>query len=112
MKAGSGAAIAALAGQSVSAGSETAASGVSDVLDTLVSQKGGALKWRTSVIDLMKALDLDDRLQARRKLADKWGYVATSGSAAAMNIWLHKEILAHLRRTNGALPVNLTARHS
>ncbi|MEL4073380.1 DUF3597 domain-containing protein [Ochrobactrum sp. GPK 3] len=77
------------------------------LLDNLAAQNDLKLNWRTSAIDLMKLLDLDASLPARRKLAQKWGYAVQGSNAAAMNIWLHKELIKLLQNSGGKLPVNL-----
>ena len=53
--------------------------------------QGGAGNWGRSLVDLMKALDLDSSISARAKLAKEMGY---TGSAGSMNTWLHEKLLA------------------
>src|ERR1700760_2254303 len=42
---------------------------VEQVLTQMASQKGGGGNWQTSIVDLLKLLDLDSSLGARKELA-------------------------------------------
>ena len=66
--------------------------------------KGEKLQWRTSIVDLMKALDIDSSLAARKELAKELGYAGDSSDSASMNIWLHKQVMAKLVANGGKLP--------
>jgi hypothetical protein len=55
-----------------------------------VASKNENLEWRTSIVDLMKALDIDSSLGARKELATELNYTGNTNDSAAMNIWLHK----------------------
>ncbi len=77
---------------------------VNYILDRLAAKKAPQLRWRTSIIALMKVLDLDSSLQARRELAGKWGYIAFHRSPAAMNTWLRHQILTRLAQSDGTKP--------
>ena len=68
------------------------------------AKKGERLEWRTSIVDLMKALDIDSSLDARRELAKELGYTGDTHDSAAMNIWLHKQVMAKLAANGGKLP--------
>ncbi|MDO9058689.1 MAG: DUF3597 domain-containing protein, partial [Bradyrhizobium sp.] len=58
-----------------SGGSSTAATvDVAPILDAAVKAKGEKLAWRTSIVDLMKALDIDSSFTARKELAKELGY--------------------------------------
>jgi hypothetical protein len=61
---------------------------VAPILDKAVAAKGEKLEWRTSIVDLMKALDIDSSLGARKELAKEFGYTGDSNDSATMNIWL------------------------
>lgn len=80
---------------------------VAAILDAVVKKKGGKLKWRTSIVDLMKALELDSRLSSRRELAKELGYDGDMKSSAKMNIWLHKQVMQKLRENGGIVPSEL-----
>ena len=62
---------------------------VAPILDKAVAAKGEKLEWRTSIVDLMKALDIDSSFSARKELAKELGYTGDSNDSATMNIWLH-----------------------
>ncbi|MHA6729034.1 DUF3597 domain-containing protein [Devosia sp. A369] len=82
---------------------------VAAVLDAAVAKSGQKLNWKTSIVDLMKALDLDSSLTARKTLADELGYTGDKSDSATMNIWLHKQVLAKLAANGGTVPVTLLA---
>jgi hypothetical protein len=66
--------------------------------------KGEKLAWRTSIVDLMKALDIDSSFSARKELAKELGYTGDSNDSASMNIWLHKQVMTKLAANGGKLP--------
>ena len=80
---------------------------VAPILDKAVAAKGEKLEWRTSIVDLMKALDIDSSLAARKELAKELGYTGDSNDSASMNIWLHKQVLTKLAANGGKLPADL-----
>lgn len=66
------------------------------------------LNWRTSIVDLMKLLDIDSSLNARKELATELGCPANlMGDSAQMNMWLHKTVLAKLAANGGNVPKEL-----
>ena len=77
---------------------------VAAVVDKAAAAKGEKLQWRTSIVDLMKALDVDSSLTARKELAKGLGYSGDSNDSATMNIWLHKQVMAKLAANGGKLP--------
>jgi hypothetical protein len=77
---------------------------VAPILDKAVAAKGEKLEWRTSIVDLMKALDIDSSFTARKELAKELGYTGDSNDSASMNIWLHKQVMAKLAANGGKLP--------
>ena len=77
---------------------------VAPILDKAVAAKGEKLEWRTSIVDLMKALDIDSSLSARKELAKELGYTGDSNDSATMNIWLHKQVMVKLVANGGKLP--------
>ena len=52
--------------------------------------------WKQSIVDLMKLLNLDSSLTARKQLAQELGYTGKLDGSAEMNVWLHKEVMAKL----------------
>jgi hypothetical protein len=66
------------------------------------------LNWRTSIVDLLKLLDIDSGLSDRKELATELGCPADKMSdSASMNIWLHKEVLKRIAANGGNVPANL-----
>src|SRR6266700_1647021 len=103
--AGGAAAGGAAAGGSTGGAAATAAAGdVAPILDKAVAAKGEKLEWRTSIVDLMKALDIDSSFSARKELAKELGYSGDSNDSASMNIWLHKQVMTKLAAYGGKLP--------
>jgi len=80
---------------------------VAPILDKAVAAKREKLEWRTSIVDLMKALDIDSSLAARKELAKELGYTGDSNDSAKMNIWLHKQVMAKLAANGGKLPADI-----
>src|SRR4051794_26162954 len=77
---------------------------VAPILDKAVAAKREKLEWRTSIVDLMKALDIDSSFAARKDLAKELGYTGDSNDSASMNIWLHKQVMVKLAANGGKLP--------
>jgi hypothetical protein len=92
------------AGGSASAAPAAASVDVAPILDKAVAAKGEKLEWRTSIVDLMKALDIDSSFSARKELAKELGYTGDSNDSASMNIWLHKQVMTKLAANGGKLP--------
>lgn len=66
------------------------------------------LNWRTSIVDLLKLLDIDSSLAARKELATELGCPDDlMGDSASMNIWLHKTVLARIAANGGNVPQEL-----
>ena len=66
------------------------------------------LNWRTSIVDLLKLLDIDSSLTARKELAQELGCPADlMGDSAKMNMWLHKAVLAKVAANGGNVPAEL-----
>jgi hypothetical protein len=80
---------------------------VAPILDKAVAAKGEKLEWRTSIVDLMKALDIDSSFSARKELAKELGYTGDSNDSASMNIWLHKQVMVKLAANGGKLPPDI-----
>ena len=78
----------------------------------LLEQRAAAnpqkLNWRTSIVDLLKLLDIDSSLTARKALATELGCPADlMGDSAKMNMWLHKTVLARVAANGGKVPQEL-----
>src|ERR1700756_690166 len=77
---------------------------VAPILDKAVAAKHEKLEWRTSIVDLMKALDIDSSLGGPQELAQELGYTGDTNDSASMNVWLHKQVMAKLAANGGKLP--------
>jgi hypothetical protein len=77
---------------------------VAAIVDKAAAATGEMLAWRTSIVDLMKALNIDSSLTARKELAKELGYTGDTNDSASMNIWLHKQVMAKLAANGGKLP--------
>jgi hypothetical protein len=77
---------------------------VAAILDKAVAAHHEKLEWRTSIVDMMKALDIDSSLAARKELAKELGYTGDTNDSASMNVWLHKRMMAQLAAHGGKLP--------
>jgi hypothetical protein len=77
-------------------------------LDRLAQQNPQQLNWRTSIVDLMKLLDMDSSLAERRQLASELGYPQDDmDDSAKMNVWLHKQVLRQIAQNGGNVPKEL-----
>ena len=100
-----GAAAPAGGGAAAAPGSAPAATvDVAPILDKAVAAKGEKLDWKHSIVDLMKALDIDSSFTARKDLAKELGYTGDTNDSASMNIWLHKQVMSKLAANGGKLP--------
>ncbi len=70
-------------------------------LDQRASIHSEKLDWRNSIVDLMKLTGQDSSLQAREQLAQELGYQGKLDGSAAMNIWLHTEVMRRLATSGG-----------
>lgn len=96
------------------AGGDPAATGaipkdvdVAAILNDLAAKNPQKLDWKHSIVDLMKLLHIDSSLHARQELADELHYTGDKNDSAAMNIWLHKQVLQKLAENGGKVPQEL-----
>ena len=80
---------------------------VEAVLIELAAAKGGGGNWRTSIVDLLKMLDLDSSLDARKALAEELGVNAGPHGSAEQNIALQKAVWKALADNGGTVPASL-----
>ncbi|MBW9074060.1 DUF3597 domain-containing protein [Agrobacterium deltaense] len=80
---------------------------VASILDAAVKQNGQKLDWKHSIVDLLKALNLDSSLSARKELAGELGYTGDTSDSATMNIWLQKAVIKKLSENGGKVPADL-----
>lgn len=76
----------------------------------LAEQSREKLDWRRSIVDLMKLLNLDSSLAARKQLAQELHYAGNMNDSASMNVWLHKQVMQKLAENGGKVPADLMAR--
>jgi uncharacterized membrane protein YqiK len=104
---GTTAAIAEAAGKAALA-AQAAKVDVEAIMEAAVKAKGIKLNWRVSIVDLMRALDLDSSLAARKELAKELKYNGTDPDGSAeKNMWLHKELMKTLAENGGKIPKEL-----
>lgn len=89
------------------AAAPVAAVDVAAVLTDLASKNPEKLNWRTSIVDLMKLLQLDSSLAARKELAQELHYSGDTNDSASMNIWLHRQVMTKLAENGGKVPQEL-----
>ena len=76
---------------------------VDSILDFMNDQRDQKLNWRTSIVDLMKLTGMDSTLAERKELAGELGYTGDTSDSAAMNIWLHKEVIQRIKDNGGQI---------
>ena len=80
---------------------------VEEVLTDLAAEKGGGGNWRASIVDLLKVLDMDSSLEARKELAQELGVNAGPHGSAEQNIALSKAVWRKLAENGGLVPDSL-----
>jgi len=80
---------------------------IESVLNQMAAQKHEKLNWQSSIVDLMKVVDLDPSLDNRKALAKELGYDGNTQDSASMNVWLHKEVMQKLAASGGKVPDSL-----
>ncbi len=80
---------------------------VAAVLDGMAAKNSEKLDWKRSIVDLMKLVGMDSSLSSRKELAKELNYTGDTNDSAAMNIWLHKQVLKKLSENGGKVPQEL-----
>lgn len=80
---------------------------VTAIFDDLAKKNPEKLDWRKSIVDLMKLVGMDSSLAARKELAKDLNYTGDTSDSAAMNIWLHKEVIKKIAENGGKVPNEL-----
>src|SRR4051794_30731470 len=80
---------------------------VSAVLSEMAATKGGGGNYQSSIVDLLKLLDLDSSLSARKQLAEELGVHAGADGSAEENIALHRAVMDKLAENGGVVPDSL-----
>jgi len=77
------------------------------VLSGMAAKRPEKLNWQSSIVDLMKLVDLDPSLSNRKTLAGELGYAGDTQDSAKMNIWLHQQVMQKLADAGGKVPDSL-----
>ena len=80
---------------------------VEKMLNDMAANSAEKLNWKTSIVDLMKLLDIDSSLTSRKALAQKLQYTGDMNDSAAMNIWLHRQVMNKVVANGGKVPASL-----
>jgi len=80
---------------------------VGATLDKLAAANHEKLDWKHSIVDLMKLVGMDSSLASRKELAKDLHYTGDTNDSAAMNMWLHKEVMTKLSENGGKVPAEL-----
>ncbi len=80
---------------------------VDAILAQAATEKGEKLNYKSSIVDLMKLLDLDSSLDNRKELATELGYTGDKDGSAEMNMWLHKAVMKKLEENGGKVSADL-----
>ena len=81
---------------------------VAEVLANIAAAKGNPdLNYQSSIVDLLKLLDIDSSLENREELATELGYTGPKDGSAEMNIWLHKAVMRELAANGGQVPASM-----
>lgn len=99
----------AAAGAAASPAAGGASVDVGAVLSQMASTKGGGGNYQTSIVDLLKLLDLDSGLDARKDLGQELGVHAGADGSAEQNIALHKAVVSKLAENGGKVPDSMKA---
>lgn len=77
---------------------------VDKVLADMASKKGGGGNYRESIVDLLKLLELDSSLNARKELAQELNVNAGGHGTAEQNIALHNAVMRKVAENGGKVP--------
>jgi len=77
------------------------------VLQGIAAKKPEKLNWQSSIVDLMKLVDLNPSLENRKALASELGYTGDMQDSASMNTWLHRQVMQQLAASGGRVPDSL-----
>jgi hypothetical protein len=80
---------------------------IDKVLSDMAAKKGGGGNYRESIVDLLKLLDLDSSLNARKELAQELSVNAGAHGSAEQNIALHKAVMKKVAENGGKVPESM-----
>ena len=80
---------------------------VEKLLTDLAKKSAEKFNWRTSIVDLMKLLNIDSSLSSRKDLAKELHHTGDMDDSASMNIWLHRQVINKVAANGGKVPADL-----
>ena len=80
---------------------------VEKMMNDMAANSAEKLNWTTSIVDLMKLLGIDSSLASRKALAQELKYSGDMNDSAAMNIWLHRQVMNRVAANGGKVPASL-----
>jgi Domain of unknown function (DUF3597) len=80
---------------------------IAAILNGMAAKNPEKLDWKRSIVDLMKLVGMDSSFAARKQLATELHYTGDPNDSAAMNVWLHKQVLIKLSENGGKVPAEL-----
>ncbi|KQP49082.1 DUF3597 domain-containing protein [Pseudorhodoferax sp. Leaf274] len=80
---------------------------VGQLLDGMAAKSNEQLNWKTSIVDLLKLLQLDSSLASRKDLAKELHYTGDTNDSASMNMWLHRQVMNKVAANGGKVPAEL-----
>ncbi len=80
---------------------------VAAILSDLAAKSSEKLDWKRSIVDMLKLLDMDSSLSARKELAKELSYPGDENDSAAMNEWLHPAVMKKIAENGGKVPAEL-----
>lgn len=80
---------------------------VEAMIEKIAAGQKAKSNYKQSIVDLMKLLQLDSSLAARKELAQELGYSGALDGSAAMNTWLHRQVMERLAASGGRVPDSL-----
>ena len=80
---------------------------VEAVLTEMAAKKGGGGNYSSSIVDLLKLLDLDSSLDARKELAGELNVHVGADGTAEENVALHKAVMQKLAENGGKVPAGM-----
>ena len=80
---------------------------VGAVLAKMAADRGQPSNYKVSIVDLLTLLGLDSSMAARKTLAGELHYTGNTEDSAAMNMWLHRQVMTKLEENGGKVPADL-----
>ncbi len=80
---------------------------VEQILNDKAAKNPQKLNWKSSIVDLMKLLDMDSSFASRQALARELQYSGDMSDSASVNVWLHRQVMTKLAQNGGKVPAEL-----